>query len=256
MDGAVWWRVEAMAGGRLRIESNEPDGAFRRYFTLDEPIGDLRARVLEEAPEFGAEIGALRGLRLCQPHSAEETFFSFLCTANNHLPRIESMVRKLEAFGPEAECGGNVFPSPRRLAEVTESQLRQLGFGYRAATISAAARKLGQKEPGWLDRLGHGSYGQAFQALLEFPGVGPKLADCIALYGLHFWEAVPVDTHLWQAAKAALFPEFSDGAITAKRYRAIGDRFRERFGRHAGWAQLLLYAANMERSRTARRRSL
>ena len=76
------------------------------------------------------------------------------------------------------------------------------------------------------------------------PGIGNKLADCICLYGLHYEEAVPIDTHLWQAACRVFFPEHEGKALTELRYRQVGDFFRDRFGKLAGWAHLYLYYEN------------
>ena len=40
---------------------------------------------------------------------------------------------------------------------------------------------------------------EARAELLKLYGVGPKVADCICLFGLHQLEAFPVDTHIRQA---------------------------------------------------------
>ena len=36
-------------------------------------------------------------------------------------------------------------------------------------------------------------YDEAFDLILKMPGVGPKVADCILLYGFGFEEAFPSD---------------------------------------------------------------
>lgn len=41
-------------------------------------------------------------------------------------------------------------------------------------------------------------YPAAAEALQELHGVGPKVADCIALFSLDKLDAVPCDTHVWQ----------------------------------------------------------
>ena len=33
---------------------------------------------------------------------------------------------------------------------------------------------------------------------MQFNGIGPKVADCICLYGLHHTQAFPIDTHIEQ----------------------------------------------------------
>jgi endonuclease III len=37
------------------------------------------------------------------------------------------------------------------------------------------------------------------QELIQFAGVGRKVADCVALFALAQPAAIPVDTHVWQA---------------------------------------------------------
>ena len=41
-------------------------------------------------------------------------------------------------------------------------------------------------------------YDEAKEYLMQFDGIGPKVADCICLYGLHHLNAFPVDTHINQ----------------------------------------------------------
>lgn len=38
-------------------------------------------------------------------------------------------------------------------------------------------------------------------ALVEMHGVGAKVADCVALFSLDQLDAIPVDTHVWQACR-------------------------------------------------------
>ena len=57
-------------------------------------------------------------------------------------------------------------------------------------------------------------YQEAREILMSVNGIGPKVADCICLYGLHMLEAFPVDTHINQILKRDFgcddFEEFSD----------------------------------------------
>lgn len=160
------------------------------------------------------------------------------------------MVRSLAALGEEIDVvDGNLvhrFPTVERIAAIPESELRTMGFGYRAATIPSIARQVlegGGEE--WLVALREASYEDAHEALMDLKGVGPKLADCIALFALHHTRSVPVDTHLWQAAVRLYFPEWSDKSLTGQRYQMIGEHFRNRFGDLAGWAHQYLFYDNL-----------
>ncbi|KAJ3340776.1 8-oxoguanine glycosylase ogg1 [Gonapodya sp. JEL0774] len=96
------------------------------------------------------------------------------------------------------------FPTISQLASALdlEPRLRDLGFGYRAKYVAETCAKLAShKDPeSYLLSLRTSSYSDTIAALLEFPGVGPKVADCVALMSLDKAEAVPVDRHVWQIA--------------------------------------------------------
>ena len=55
---------------------------------------------------------------------------------------------------------------------------------------------------GWFDfrylNTDECSYEDIKGYLMEFDGIGPKVADCICLYGLHMMNVFPIDTHIKQ----------------------------------------------------------
>lgn len=217
-----------------------------RFFRLDKDAVEAEKRILELGPELKPAIDSLQGIRLMRPSSITETVFTFLCTANNNLHRIIPMCWKLGSYGPHLEPGLNAFPSVERLATVDEHELRHAGFGYRGATIPKAAQAISERgAETWLEELRQASYAEVHQELCSLPGIGPKLADCIALYGFDKGEAVPLDTHIWQAFTRLYHPEWKDKAVTDFRYRESTQRFRERFGDLSGWAHLFLFYENL-----------
>ncbi|MCW5940984.1 MAG: hypothetical protein KIS66_02050 [Fimbriimonadaceae bacterium] len=261
VDGDAWFLVEVLPD-RLRIvgDANGQDlGArFRRLFRLDEDLDALRNTILERGPELAPYLGRRPGLRMARPTCPVEATFSFLCTSNNHLARIGGMVRWLQGLGPvigqfEGEPVRR-FPGVDRIADLSEEALREAGFGYRAKTIPLAARAIQERGgEAWLHDLRRASYEEAHACLLDLPGVGPKLADCIALFALHHTEAVPVDTHLWHAAVQVYFPDLRGVAATPQRSRVVGDHLRARFGNLAGWVQHFLFVDTLrERGRGGR----
>ncbi|MBX3119489.1 MAG: hypothetical protein KF784_10510 [Fimbriimonadaceae bacterium] len=137
------------------------------------------------------------------------------------------------------------FPTPDRIAAIPESELRAKGFGYRAATIPHVAQQLLERPTGWLESLKGASYKEAHAELCRFKGIGPKLADCIALFGLHFQQATPIDTHMWQAVTRLYRPEWAGKSVTDARYKEAGQILRERCGPWAGWAHQYLFLENL-----------
>ena len=94
----------------------------------------------------------------------------------------------------------------------------------------------------YLYKLREKSYAEAHAALLTFAGVGPKVADCVALSGLDHLDAVPVDVHVLRIATRDYGFRIPAGkSLTLERYIEAGDLFRRKFGALAGWAQLVIY---------------
>lgn len=221
--------------------SSKPEyGAFRRLFQLDRSLVEITGSIIELGPELRPFIEQLPGLRVLSPARIDETLFSFLCTPNNHLSRIQRMVDILGRYGDRIEEDCYVFPSADVIAEIPESELRERGFGYRATTICRVARYL-TEHPMWLNSLRGKSYEDARGELIEIEGIGLKVADCVCLFGLGHEVAVPVDTHLWQSACELYLPQLKGKGLTVNRYLAVGNFFRDRFGELAGWAHQYLF---------------
>lgn len=250
VDGDAWFRVNP----DWTAESNHPEARFRALFRLDEDLNETCRSILERAPELGPYLASNSGLRMVNATDANEVLFSFLCTANNHVARITPMVQKLASYG-EVFPGTEHFrfPSATRIGEIQESELRERGFGYRAKSIPEVARQLGDRGAGWLDGLRGETYEDARSELLKLPSVGPKLADCIALFGLGFGESVPVDTHIWQLACRLYFPEWTGLAVTEKRYQAVAAALRDRLGSLSGIAHQYLFVDNLQNWRQRKR---
>lgn len=109
------------------------------------------------------------------------------------------------------------FPPPTALiSDTTEQLLRDLGFGYRAPYIHSSsllllqlARDRNITPHQYLESLRSGNLEggleKAREKLMEFKGVGRKVADCVSLFGLGYHEVVPVDTHVFQVSYCLSF---------------------------------------------------
>jgi N-glycosylase/DNA lyase len=234
--------------------------SLARFFRLDWHYPSVLEELVERGPELAPLLPGAEGLRLLRPSCPREALFSFLCTSNNHITRIAQMVGKLAAYGeplapPQDEPLGEGrserrFPSLERLAEVTEQELREKGFGYRARTIPRVAHELlargGER---YLEETKAKPYQDVYAELIPLPGVGPKLADCIALYAFDKTEAVPIDVHMWRAACPVYFPQWSGTDLNDSKRRALGDLLRTRFGTLAGVAQQILFYTSLTAKR-------
>ena len=189
-----------------------------------------------------------------------EALISFICSANNNVPRITLTLERLRRrcgrvigelpslLGKQMlerssathvqECASHgrlhAFPSFQELAALSEEELQSCGLGYRARYVKATAMALAG-EPEGIRGLRRWRRQEAEGELRRLPGVGPKVAACVALYGLGFHDAVPVDVHVARVVDL-------EGPVSLRRHREVAEAFRSRW-RHAGWAQHVIFAA-------------
>lgn len=228
------------------------------YFRLEDDLAIYYEEWNRDA-HFKKLASAFPAIR-CLRQDPVETLFAFICSQNNAIPRITKMVQHLKSkYGERVgEYSGQplyTFPILTKLAaEGVEGELRLAGFGYRAKYIQGAARHLIDSGLDLLS-LRTEPYESVHEQLLAIPGVGPKVADCIALMSLDQLGAVPVDTHIWKVAcshyKFSGLPT-AKSAMNKKVYTAIGMHFRKVFGPLAGWAHLVLFAAQSRQPRTSK----
>lgn len=244
----------AKAGAPIYREEEEEE-LLRGYFQLNVNLKELYNDWGERDPHFKKIADIFSGVRLLR-QDPTECLFSFICTSNNHISRIQGMVERLcQTLGTKLclldETSYHDFPTLSTLAESTvEGRLRDLGFGYRAKFLQQSAKTiLDSHSSHWLSGLRNVPYHEAREALRTLSGVGTKVADCVCLMSLDKPEAVPIDTHVWQIAKRDYKFVSNNGqkTITDKLHRDIGDFFRKLWGPYAGWAQSVLFCSDLKK---------
>ena len=145
----------------------------------------------------------------------------------------------------------HAFPSLEALARLDVGDLETLGFGYRGKFIVGTAKELVSRGGGaYLKSLRDVPYDETVESLKSLLGVGPKVADCVALFSLDKVSAIPVDVHVYRIARRDLDPSLPDPkSMTPSLSARIGGLFRDRYGSHAGWAHSVLFAAELPQFR-------
>jgi N-glycosylase/DNA lyase len=228
----------------------EPDtaAALPRYLALDVDWTALTDSLpWRSDPHLARCITAFPGLRLLrQPFG--ETLLGFLCSATKQIVQIKQMVallaqrHGLPLHGPAnlslATCHLSLFshriPTWPELAAIPEKELRQCLLGFRAKFIHASTRYIAQR-PGWLEETEQLPYAAAKARLLELPGVGEKVADCVLLFGAGRLEAFPVDTWVLKSLARRY-------GLSGWKPAQVAHFGRAHFGPLAGLAQQYLFS--------------
>lgn len=218
---------------------------FHHYFDFNRDYGLIKQvlkedPVLEEAVDFGYGIRVLN-------QNPFETLISFILSSNNLITKIKDGIQKIsQEYGRkithEDDTGDAyyAFPTALELSKATEEDLRKIGVGYRAKYIYGATKMVVDAQRD-MEKLGPDLYElenmtseQCHKALLAYPGVGPKVADCVMLFSMGKTEAFPVD--VWVKKAMAHFYDSKENNLL--KTRAFGQNL---FGPYAGFAQQYLF---------------
>jgi N-glycosylase/DNA lyase len=251
--GVVGWRVYRLArldAATVEYRAWPPDpdaaAALARYLRLEVDLPALQADLRARDRRVGAAIDAFPGLRvLRQP--ALETLLTFVCSPASNITRITRSIDLLARrygepiAGPDGQAH-HAFPTLERLAATAPGELMATtGLGFRGRYLRALAQALLDRPPAFAEDLERLDYETARRELMALPAIGPKIADCVCLFGLGHDAAVPVDTHVWQLARE-LFPErIGTRTLTPATYDGVRAAYRASYGDRAGWAQQYLY---------------
>ncbi len=185
------------------IDENEFCSVFSTHFSLVDGYDQIKQE-LSKDPILATAIKYGSGIRVMkQPFW--ETLCSFIISQNNNIPRIKGIIGRLcESFG---EQNGELctFPSAEKLADFEPEDLAALRCGFRARYIIDAAKKVARGEVSEQE-ISTMNLVQARKSLMTIVGVGPKVADCVLLFGADRPDAFPID--IWmKKAMSALFPQ-------------------------------------------------
>jgi N-glycosylase/DNA lyase len=144
---------------------------------------------LKSAVEYGEGIRILK-------QELWETIISFIISQRKSIPAIKSTIEKLcQKFGDKKISQGKVyytFPSPEVIAEQSIEDLQGLALGYRDKYILSTAKSIANGSIN-LEHVKQMSREEAILELKNLSGVGEKVANCVALYGMHKIDAFPID---------------------------------------------------------------
>lgn len=232
-----YWRVVAF-GHRLLLRqlgricefdcsADEFKNIWLDYFDLQTDYSSVKKNIYESGdPYLIQAMNYGYGIRILK-QDLWEMIVSYIISQRNSITRIKNTIEKL--------CipFNGFFPSAEELRNYSETDFQQLGLGYRAKYICDIVRDRldGTLNP---DKLKLMDYEDAINYLKQFNGIGDKVANCIALFGLHRIEAFPIDVWIQR--------------IIDREYQGHFDY--KKFGRYAGIVQqyMFFYERSKEKS--------
>lgn len=207
----------------------------RRFFDLERDYGAIKER-LSGLPFMKESIAYGSGIRILN-NDPFEMIISFIISANNHIPRIKGIIERLCNDLGEDMGGYHAFPAAQALAQKDENYYFAQGAGYRAPYLASTARAIAEGKFD-IDSVREMPTPQAQKYLTSLAGVGPKVADCILLFGYHRTDVFPVDTWIKKVYRDLI----GEGATSAQMRKRLIDTYKDL----AGYAQQYLFFAKRD----------
>jgi N-glycosylase/DNA lyase len=241
--GVIGWRWVGLRqdGGTFHAWTAEPVATWdwlTHYLQLETRLDEIVEtfpvdHVLEQA------VKACWGLRLLR-QSPWECLASFILSSTKQVCQIQQIIALLcDRFGeliptPPGHARASTFPSPGRIAQCREEDLRACKMGFRAPYLQQAARQIAE-DGVRLNELDSLPYEDARAELMQLAGVGEKIADCVLLFAYGYPGAFPIDVWIMRVLRQHYY------SGRRPKPARIRDFIRTHFGPNAGYAQQYLY---------------
>lgn len=212
------------------------------YFDLNTNYEEIKEKLsnIDEYLKTSVEYG--KGIRILN-QDLWETIISFIISANNNIPRIKGIIERLsQKYGDEIEWSGKkyyTFPTPEQLKDVTVSEYRNLGLGFRDIRLYETTKMILNQEIDLEKLQSNPSTQEVREELLKLSGVGPKVADCILLFSnLKRFDVFPIDVWVRRVMNDLYIKEDDETKVSKTKIEKIAN---EKFGNIKGLAQQYLF---------------
>lgn len=208
------------------------------YFDLNKNYENIKTELSKIDNYLANSIKYGNGIRILH-QDLWETLISFIISANNNIPRIKTIIERIsKTYGNKLIFQDKeyyTFPTPEELANVTVQDFRNLGLGFRDVRVYETVQKTLRKEID-LEQLEKEKDAETLRnKLLEIPGVGLKVADCIMLFSLKKYEVFPVDVWVRRVISELYFENVEQKPQIIQKFA------KEQYGNLAGLAQQYLF---------------
>lgn len=216
------------------------------YFDLDTDYQKIKNKLSKLDNNLRVSIKYGKGIRILK-QDVWEALISFIISANNNIPRIKGIIERIsKEYGEEIIWDNKkyyTFPNPEQLSNASVSDLRKLGLGFRDVRVFETCRLINQNIISIEELEMIKNIDELKEQLLRFPGVGPKVADCIMLFSMKKLKVFPID--VW--VKRVMTELYGDEIRKLKNNstiisnKQILEYAQQYFGNLAGVAQQYLF---------------
>ena len=209
---------------------------FINFFDLDTDYSVIKQQ-LQKDKTMQKPIKYGYGIRILKQDFLE-TLISFIISSNNNILRIQKSLEQIcTEFGTYKQ-NYSAFPTLKQLELISKQDFRNCGVGFRDSYLVDSIKRF--KDFNFKQFLVSTN---KQQQLMQFKGVGPKVADCVLLFGLYDMTVFPVDTWIKKVYNTFYADKKCDNACFIREF------FTKRFDKYSGFAQQYLFYYKRELDR-------
>ena len=222
-------------------EKNIKDECIK-YFDLDTNYDNIKSKLSNVDNYLKTSIKYGEGIRILN-QDLWETIISFIISANNNIPRIKGIIERISKnYGKKIVWNNNeyyTFPTPQELSKASVEDLRKLGLGFRDVRVYETTKIINENPDKLKELADEKDVNKLKEELLQFPGVGPKVADCIMLFStLKRLEVFPIDVWVRRVMNELYIKNEDETKVNKKEIEQLA---KTKYGNLAGIAQQYLF---------------
>ncbi|MCQ2056485.1 MAG: hypothetical protein MJY64_03385 [archaeon] len=217
----------------FECDGTSNENMILNYFRAKDNIQNIYNDIRRRDSYVSTLIHKYQGMRILKQDSWE-CIATYILATNANIKRIRQMIGMVCKECGEDLGGRYSFPTPEEVI-MKADRLSNCRLGYRRQRFIELAKRISTNDID-LNTIGKLSYEECVQTLLKIKGIGPKVADCVSLFGYGHLDAFPIDTRITKILWAVYGKHGS--------YKQLSKFSREKFGKYAGYAQEFLYYSN------------
>lgn len=183
--------------------NNDLDKIVRNFFDLDTNYTLFNKYILEQDNGLKDIVEYSKDFKILNMEPFE-TVISYIISQRNSVNNIRKKVNILsELYGSKVYYKDKeyyLFPTPKQLENVTIEQYSSIGLGYRDKYLFNTIKDIncGKLNLDYIYKL-NGNEGIKY--LLNYSGIGLKVASCILLFAYRKYDVFPIDTWIIKGVK-------------------------------------------------------
>ena len=186
-------------GTNLYVDSNKEDNLeeiIKEYLDLERDYMSIINNIKKMDSKLSECVDKSIGLKMIKQEPIE-CIIEYIISANNSVRNITNSLNLIsQEYGEKVRFRDKeyyLFPKLEKLLNITEKEFRECKVGFRDKYLVSIIKSISTGELD-IDKIYEMDSSDAINYLMNFKGIGMKVASCILLFAYQKFDVYPVDT--------------------------------------------------------------